>query len=218
VPGPPANKTALPAILCDLMRSTTTPHACLGSQLSDQPCDTQYTFCGCFCSPCQLPPELLTSRAAVWPTKPAACFSAMPFAFRPRPLMWVCAAVRLSRLLPRTSLIWTMVGLCRLETAVDGAVELSRQRGDVSIGESGDRRSYRRSGDSWGIDGGWVLTEWVDLSWALSSRLKVFFRAVGRLDAAELAWTRAVGARRGWKSCWSVHTVWGITNRTHMAC
>lgn len=50
----------------------------------------------------------LTSRAVVWPTKPAACFSAVPSLFNPRPLICVWAAVRFSRLFPLTSLIWTM--------------------------------------------------------------------------------------------------------------
>ena len=39
-----------------------------------------------------------TSRASVWPTKPAATGSAAPVASRrPRPRMWLCAATRCSR-------------------------------------------------------------------------------------------------------------------------
>ena len=49
-----------------------------------------------------------TSRAAVCPTKPLPDVSAVPSGRRPKPLIWVCAAVRLSRALPFTSLMFTM--------------------------------------------------------------------------------------------------------------
>lgn len=56
----------------------------------------------------------LTSLAAGWPTKPLPLCSAVPSGRKPSPLIWVCAAVLLSRELPFTSLIWTIVGVLAL--------------------------------------------------------------------------------------------------------
>lgn len=84
VPGPPASKTARPAIFFALIRSTTTPQACMAEILVYANHEGW-----------EIHSRIDTSRAAAWPTKPPLIeVSAVPDGRKPRPLMCVCVAVR----------------------------------------------------------------------------------------------------------------------------
>jgi hypothetical protein len=72
---------------------------------------------------------LLTSRAAVCPTKPLPEVSAVPSFLKPSPLICVWAAVLFSRELPLTSLRFTMVeGDGNTESEPKASSDLKRRR------------------------------------------------------------------------------------------
>jgi hypothetical protein len=86
-----------------------------------------------------------TSRAAAWPMKPLAEGVARPSLDKPRPLMWLWAAVLLSRALLFTSLTGTvaMVATARRQL-VGRRSDCSSSRRFVSWGSRGQMRARGR--------------------------------------------------------------------------
>jgi hypothetical protein len=81
---------------------------------------------------------LLTSRAAVCPTKPLPEVSAVPSFLRPSPLICVWAAVLFSRELPLTSLRFTMVeGDGNFKSELKVSSDLKRRKIGVRVPGTG---------------------------------------------------------------------------------